>query len=87
MYRTLSIIISNVIHLVQKFNIPNSQFEGLNLGQLVGRKRGHDLPQRREASVEAHGPLPLPHVGEGPGMLDLLERLLITFRLVTEAQF
>ena len=50
--------------------VGGGQPQGLDLAELpVQRLGGDQLPEAGEGRVDALGPVPLPHVGDHPGLL------------------
>lgn len=58
--------------LTQKINVSGGELQSLYLAQFVRRQRGDNFAQRREGLVQRLSPLPLPHVGQDPLILQLL---------------
>lgn len=59
-------------HLTEEVDVAGSQFERLDLAQLVGGQSGDDLAQRRERLVQWLSPLALAYVGQHALILQLL---------------
>lgn len=62
-------------HLTEEINVPGRELQRLYLAEFVRRQCGDDFAQRRKGLVQRLSPLPLPHVGQDPLVLQLLVRL------------